>query len=140
MSSRLAADRQNLEKECDILQEEWQQEERNYHYLTSLNVIADTNLDKVRMEDNWRNGVEKMLPEFKSLQELYQNKLIQQENLAKQLRIDQRSLKENEHENMTQVCGYYFPQCGGIIRATICHPQFFYFFFPLNKASIVCIP
>jgi hypothetical protein len=67
MSSRLATDRQNLEKECGILQEEWQQEERNYHYVTSLNVIADTNLDKVQMEDIWRNGMERMLPEFKSL-------------------------------------------------------------------------
>ncbi len=103
MSLRLAADRQQLEKECDKLQEEWQEEERNYHYLMNANEIVCANLDKVQMENNWRNGVEKMLPDFASLHDLYQNKLVQQENLAKQLRIDQRSLKENESEKMKQV-------------------------------------
>ena len=100
---RLAADRQHLEKECDILQDEWQEVERNYHYLTNANEIVKANLEKVQMENNWRNGVEKMLPDFKSLHDLYQNKLVQQENLAKQLRIEQRSLKENESEHMKQV-------------------------------------
>ena len=103
MFSRLAADRQQLEKECDVLQKEWQQQERNYHYLTNTNEITMANLEKVRLEEGWLNGVNKMLPDFKSLHDLYRNKLSQQENLAKQLRVEQKSLNENEHENLKQV-------------------------------------
>ncbi len=104
MASRLAAERQPFEKECDILQEEWQQEERNYHYITNENEIVKANLHKVRLEEDWQNGVTKMLPDFKCLHDLYQNKLSQQENLAKQLRIELRDLNENESENLKQVC------------------------------------
>ena len=103
LSQRQAADRQELENECDELQDEWQSEERNYHYLTNMNDIAKTNVEKLRKVEDWRNGVEKMLPEFMCLEDLYINKLAQQENLAKQLRLDQRDLKESEEENLKQV-------------------------------------
>ena len=103
LSQRQAADRQELENECDELQDEWQNEERNYHYLTNMNDIAKTNVEKLRKVEDWRNGVEKMLPEFMCLEDLYINKLAQQENLAKQLRLDQRDLKESEEENLKQV-------------------------------------
>lgn len=102
MSTRLAVDRQQLERECDLLQEEWQQHERNYHYLTNANEITMVNLEKVRLEESWLNGVDKMLPDFKSLHDLYRNKFSQQENLAKQLRVEQRSLNENESESLKQ--------------------------------------
>lgn len=103
LSQRQAIDRQELENECDDLQDEWQNEERNYHYLTNVNEIAKANVEKLRKEEDWRNGVEKMLPEFMCLEDLYINKLAQQENLAKQLRFDQRDLKESEQENLKQV-------------------------------------
>ncbi len=103
LSQRLALDRQQLEKECDELQEEWQDEERNYHYLINVNEVAKANVDNLRKEEDWRNGVEKMLPEFMCLEDLYLNKLAQQENMAKQLRLDQRKLKESEQDNLKQV-------------------------------------
>jgi len=103
LSSKLKSERQHLENECDVLQNEWLVEERNYYYLSNVNEISKANLDKVRMENNWRNGVDKILPEFDCLQDLYDNKLIQQENMAKQLRKEQKSARENRDESMGQV-------------------------------------
>ena len=103
LSSKLASERHHLERECDRLQSEWKQSERNYHYLANVNEIARVNLEKIEMEENWKNGDDKMLPDFKCLHDLYEHKLVQQENLAKQLRIEQRLIKENEPENMKQV-------------------------------------
>jgi hypothetical protein len=110
LSMRLAAGRHQLEQECEELQEEWLQEERNYHYLTNVVEIEEANLETVQQEINWKNGIEKMLPDFQCLHDLYQNKLTQQENLAKQLRIDQKRLNENQTDNLKQVriaIGYY---------------------------------
>lgn len=103
LSSKLKSERQHLENECDIFQKEWLVEERNYHYLSNINGIAKANLDKVRMENNWRNGEDKILPEFNCLQDLYENKFVQQENMAKQLRKEQKSTRENRDESMKQV-------------------------------------
>lgn len=104
MSTRVAGERQPLEKECNSLQGDWLQAERNYHYITNANKVIEANLFKAQLEEKWMNGVEKMLPDFKCLHEFYENKLVQQENLAKQLRLEQRSLNESEPENLKQVC------------------------------------
>ena len=106
LGSKLRSERQYLETECDVLQKEWLVEERNYHYLSNANEIAKANLEKVRMENKWRNGEDKLLPEFNCLRDLYENKLVQQENMAKQLRREEKSVKENRDENMKQVRFY----------------------------------
>jgi len=100
---RLATDRQQLEKQCDVLQEEWKEEERTYHFLSNSNEVIKADLYKVQRENEWRHGVEKMLPDFKSLEDLYQNKITQQETLVKQLRVDLKKLNEAEYENVKQV-------------------------------------
>ena len=114
LEMKLASERQHLERECEHLQAEWLQSERNYHYLSNVNEIAKINIEKVRLEEDWRNGTEKMLPDFKCLHDLYEHKLIQQENLAKQLRIEQRVIKENEPENVKQV-SVIFPNVSCIV-------------------------
>ena len=48
------------------------------------------------MEEKWESGEGRLLPDFKTYKELYQNKIAQQEGLSKQLRKQQKSLKENE--------------------------------------------
>lgn len=56
----------------------------------------DANLEKVKMEEKWESGDGRLLPDFKTYKELYQNKIGQQEGLSKQLRKQQKGLKENE--------------------------------------------
>ena len=105
LASKLASERYHLEQECKRLQCQWKESERNYHYLKTANEIAMINLEKIEMEKRWKNGDEKMLPDFKCLHNLYEHKLVQQEHLIKQMRIEQRLIKENEPENIKQVSG-----------------------------------
>jgi len=57
---------------------------------------------QVKMEEDWEAGEGRLLPDFKTYKELYQNKIIQQEGLSKQLRKQQKSLKENEFSHSEQ--------------------------------------
>ena len=103
LSSKLASSRNYLEKECKRLQSDWKKAERNYHYLASANEIIGGHVDKAMKENDWQNGGNKMLPDFQCLHDLYEHKLVQQENLAKQLRTEQRQIKDHEPENNRQV-------------------------------------
>ena len=98
----LATERSMLETECDDLQNECLQEESRYHYLNCLSQIAAAGLEKVQQEEKWTAGQGRLLPEFQNFQELYQNKIAQQESLSKQLRKQQKKIKENEGGNMYQ--------------------------------------
>ena len=98
----LATERSMLENECDELQDECLREESRYHYLTCIQEIATANNEKVNQEEKWQNGNGRFTHDFKSLQDLYANKNAQQENLAKQLRKQQKKIKENEGGNMQQ--------------------------------------
>lgn len=98
----LETERSRLQKECDALQEECLREESRYHYLNSLSDIADGQLERVREEAKFERGEGRLLRNFKTWRELYQNKVQQQEQLAKQLRKQQKSIKENEGPNMAQ--------------------------------------
>merc|ERR1712010_150743 len=93
----LETERSRLQKECECLREE-----SRYHYLNSLSDIADGQLERVREEAKFERGEGRLLRNFKTWRELYQNKVQQQEQLAKQLRKQQKSIKENEGPNMAQ--------------------------------------
>lgn len=82
-------------------------EERQFHFVMNANDVVRANLNRLHMEEIWRRGDEKMLPEFNCLLSMYQNKLTHLENLAKQLRKEQKTLTENETENMKQVNHFY---------------------------------
>lgn len=58
---------------------------------------------QVRQEEKWESGEGRLLPEFKCYKELYQNKITQQESLSKQLRKQQKTIKENEASYTEQV-------------------------------------
>jgi intraflagellar transport protein 81 len=60
------------------------------------------NLEKVQMEEKYSNGNGRLLPDFKSFQDLYRNKISQQEALSKQLRKQQKKIKEGESGNIYQ--------------------------------------
>ena len=98
----LATERSMLENECDELQEECLAEESRYHYLNCLSGIASSSLEKVQQEEKWAGGNGRLLPDFSCFQDLYQNKISQQEALSKQLRKQQKKIKEGEGQNMYQ--------------------------------------
>lgn len=52
--------------------------------------------DKKNNAKRWEKGDGRLLPEFQCHRDLYEHKLRQQEALSKQLRRQQRSIKENE--------------------------------------------
>ena len=85
-----------------MVQEECLREESRYHYLNCLSDIADGQLDRVREEAKFERGEGRLLRNFKTWRELYANKVQQQEQLAKQLRKQQKAIKENEGPNMEQ--------------------------------------
>lgn len=92
-----------LSQECEAFQGECLREESRYHYLHALMGILEVHVDKVKQEEKWEAGDGRLLPEFKSYKELYQNKISQQESLSKQLRKQQKSIKENEAQYTEQV-------------------------------------
>lgn len=79
-------EKSQLEKDCDAFQEECLREESRFHYLNSLTNIARIKLERAEQEKKWQSGDGRMMRDFTSFKELYQNKLSQQEQLTKQLR------------------------------------------------------
>jgi hypothetical protein len=63
--------------------------------LNCLASIADTHLEKVRLEEKYEKGEGRLLPNFKSFRELYMNKIQSQENMAKEMRKQQKEMKES---------------------------------------------
>jgi len=91
----LEMDKQALEKECDAFQEECLREESRYHTLNCLVTLAKIRLQRAEQEKKWNDGNGRMLRDFASFKELYAHKIAQQEQLTKQLRKQQKELKEN---------------------------------------------
>lgn len=76
--------------------------DRRYHYLSAI--LENTRVDtkRIQLEERCKAGKERFLPDFQTIEDLYQHKLSQQENLAKQLRNQQRDIKDNEQEFVKQ--------------------------------------
>lgn len=55
-----------------------------------------------RTKIRWEKGDGRLLPEFQCYRDLYEHKLRQQEALSKQLRRQQRTIKESEGDSTTQ--------------------------------------
>ena len=102
LALKFITERQLLEKKSNNLQNDWLSEEKKYYQLNVMNEISKAKLERAKMEDKWQSGKDKLLPEFKSIQELYENKVQQQENLTKQLLKQQRNLIEHEKSNVQQ--------------------------------------
>jgi intraflagellar transport protein 81 len=90
-------------------------EESRFHYLTHVAEINRIRLERAEQEQKWQNGNGRLMRDFPTYKDLYsvskniiqplgyiftcslwvlQNKLTQQEQLIKQLRKNQRDLKE----------------------------------------------
>ncbi|CAM9655092.1 unnamed protein product [Pylaiella littoralis] len=98
----LEVERQQLEHECNTSQEDALAQESRYHFLQSLCSIAEARLQSVRQDERWEKGEGRLLPEFQCHRDLYEHKLRQQEALSKQLRRQQRTIKDSEGSSTVQ--------------------------------------
>jgi hypothetical protein len=96
------SDIKELKDRCDFFGNEMIAIDRRYHYLAALLTIGTINFERVQLEERCKSKKESFLPEFPSIGDLYQNKLLQQESLAKQLRYREKELRKNEHEFIRQ--------------------------------------
>lgn len=103
----LDVDRQQLEHECDAYQEEALQEESRFHYLNCLTAMAEATLKRIDDEEGWKAGKGRgLLPNFKCYEDLYTNKLAQQQAFSDQLRKQRAHIEKHEGPSMKQRASY----------------------------------
>lgn len=90
----LEMEKQSIEKQCDSAQDECLKEESRFHFLRNQLSINKIRLERAEQEQRWRDGDGRLNRDFASIKALYENKLVQQEQLVKTLRKQQRDLKE----------------------------------------------
>ena len=90
----LESERVKLELQCGRNQDEALKVEREYHMLNCMLQKAEVDLERVELEEQFSKGEGQLLPDFKSFQELYQNKISQQQSLLQALRKHQNALKK----------------------------------------------
>ena len=99
----LDVERQQLERDCDDLQEDALREESRFHYLNCLLAVSKANLERVDDEQAWKQGQGRgLLPNFRSYEELYHNKLAQQQAFSDQLRKQRALIEQTETSSMHQ--------------------------------------
>ena len=98
----LESERVKLELQCGRNQDEALKVEREYHMLNCMLQKAEVDLERVELEEQFSKGEGQLLPDFKSFQELYQNKISQQQSLLQALRKHQNALKENAPQDGAQ--------------------------------------
>jgi hypothetical protein len=109
--AKLAKDRRDLEHDHDQHQKQWQQMERDYHHLFSLNEILKVNIKQIEDEDEEcrsRNALPRN-NDSNFLRDLYERQLTLDGNLEKTLRIDQRKIKDVESDSLKQVRFEIYP-------------------------------
>ena len=77
------------------MQDECLREESRYHYLNTLVSIARQKLERADMEKKCQKGERRLMRDWTSLKELFQHKLSVQDQQIKQLRKQQKDLKES---------------------------------------------
>mmetsp|Transcript_2945 Transcript_2945/g.9671 ORF Transcript_2945/g.9671 Transcript_2945/m.9671 type:complete len:645 (-) Transcript_2945:901-2835(-) len=103
----LDVERQQLEHECDAYQEEALQKESRFHYLNCLTSMAEATLKRIDDEEGWKAGKGRgLLPNFKCYEDLYTNKLAQQQAFSDQLRKQRATIEKHEGPNMKQRAVY----------------------------------
>jgi intraflagellar transport protein 81 len=98
----LESERVKLEQECGSYQDECLREESRYHLLNCMMQKTTVDLERTRMEDKFSRNDGRLLPDFKTFSDLYQNKISQQQSLSQALRKHQNALKENAPQDGVQ--------------------------------------
>lgn len=100
----LETERLKLEQECGAFQDDCVREESQYHLLHCLLQVEQGRVEKVEQEMAFEKGDSgrRLLRDIKSFQELYKHKVAQQESLTKELRKQQKALKDNAASHHAQ--------------------------------------
>lgn len=98
----LETERIKLEQECNAFQDDCLREESRYHQLQCLISIEDAKFEKIKHEMDFEQGNGKLLRDFSTFQDLYKHKISQQESLSKELRKQQKNLKETSTGSVQQ--------------------------------------
>ena len=99
----LSAERQRLEQECDRYQTEAMQQESQYFMVHSLQTLSMVTRERNDMENDFQKGDSSLLPNFRTFESLYKNKIEQQQTLNQQMR--------KHHSNMSTRCVCCFLSC-----------------------------
>ncbi|KAJ0394462.1 hypothetical protein P43SY_010320 [Pythium insidiosum] len=98
----LETERIKLEQECHAFQDDCLREESQYHTLQCLLDIERGRVERIQQEMEYEKGSARLLRDIKSFQDLYKQKVTQQESLTKELRKQQKTLKTNTSEHVAQ--------------------------------------
>uniref|UniRef100_A0A7R9UGH9 IFT81 calponin homology domain-containing protein n=1 Tax=Pinguiococcus pyrenoidosus TaxID=172671 RepID=A0A7R9UGH9_9STRA len=91
-----------LERSCKELEAECFQEESKYYHTSSMKAIAEAKWARVQQEEKWRHGEGRLMRDFQTYMELYNDKLRSQQDLSRQLRKQQQDIRKNEGPNSQQ--------------------------------------
>uniref|UniRef100_A0A7S1XP79 IFT81 calponin homology domain-containing protein n=1 Tax=Phaeomonas parva TaxID=124430 RepID=A0A7S1XP79_9STRA len=91
-----------LERACKDLEAECFQEESKYHYTNNMKAVAEAKWMKVQQEEKWGKGEGRLMRDFQTYMELYNDKLRSQQDLSRQLRKQQQDIRKNEGPNSKQ--------------------------------------
>eukprot|EP01138_Halocafeteria_seosinensis_P008786 gb/GECG01008980.1/.p1 GENE.gb/GECG01008980.1/~~gb/GECG01008980.1/.p1 ORF type:complete len:686 (+),score=158.53 gb/GECG01008980.1/:1-2058(+) len=98
----LDTERISLERQCDQLQSEMIEEESRYHELKMQIEFAQDRLARAEQEKQYEQGEGRLLRDFATWHDLFENKIAQQEQLAKTLRAQQKDIKDNAGQHAVQ--------------------------------------
>jgi len=102
ISSSMLAEKARLKEEFEKLQEEWLSTDSRYFELLVLNDLAKIKMKKVKLEDSYQAGEQRLSPDFQGFSQLYEGKIVNQQSLAKTLRKQLRKIQSNEIYNSQQ--------------------------------------
>ena len=90
----------------NFFQDDTIKEESRYHALQMQCSIEDARMVRIEQEADYERGKGRLLRDFKTFQDLYHHKITTQEGLSKELRKQQKNLKENSVETSSQRAGF----------------------------------
>lgn len=98
----LAAERATLEREAAAVQEDALREESRFASLHMSAEVLATQLERAREESSYEAGEGRYMRDFRTVKDLYAQKLGQLETLAKELRKKQKDIRENAGAHAAQ--------------------------------------
>jgi hypothetical protein len=101
-SAGLATERASLEREASAVQEDALREEGRFHMLQMQLETLSVAAERAREEAAYERGEGRYMRDFRTVKDLYAQKLGQLETLAKELRKKQKDIRENSGSHAAQ--------------------------------------
>eukprot|EP00817_Percolomonadidae_sp_ATCC50343_P005606 CAMPEP_0117422764 /NCGR_PEP_ID=MMETSP0758-20121206/3546_1 /TAXON_ID=63605 /ORGANISM="Percolomonas cosmopolitus, Strain AE-1 (ATCC 50343)" /LENGTH=640 /DNA_ID=CAMNT_0005205595 /DNA_START=206 /DNA_END=2128 /DNA_ORIENTATION=- len=103
----LEASRQSNQSDIDVIRSEVERSESLYHLLNAQLELADIAKQQVVEEQEYaRSKTKNLNAQYKSYEDMYTQRLSSLEEASKELREEQRFVKENHEPNLEQISGF----------------------------------